>query len=166
MGKLFVEVLDPLSTKYKILQERLKPGQLSTSGFLAPDEDLRSVIMRDNQTLKTLKITHEQIANRLEGLIVKAIKEWDVGREEEIIIENAFKIGAKYYQVKQFCPFDSKCPYASKNFVIENLKTRHKIIFSELIIHLIRDHHFFEGNVRYRLDPSEVVQLLQLNPRN
>jgi hypothetical protein len=42
-----------------------KPGQLSSAGFLAEDEDIISVIMADNEIVRRLGSTHPQLAKPL-----------------------------------------------------------------------------------------------------
>ncbi|MFX0091869.1 MAG: hypothetical protein ACFFBD_08920 [Candidatus Hodarchaeota archaeon] len=165
MTSYFAELVDPKSQEYKEIQERMRPGNCSISGFLDKDEDLREVVLRDNKTLEMLNITHNQIADKLESLVTIAQKKWDMG--EEAIVEGKFKIEGRFYRGWQECPFYTflkTCPQITKDFAIENITTGQKIRFSELIIHLIRDHHFFEGNVYYRLDPVEAIKCLELEP--
>ena len=48
------------------LEESMKPGGLSMGGFLGEYEKLDEVLSADDETIKKLSLTHEQIASRLE----------------------------------------------------------------------------------------------------
>jgi len=38
------------------------------------------------------------------------------------------------------------------------------LFFSELHVHLIRKHHFFEGHTKYRLEPERAIKILGIEP--
>jgi hypothetical protein len=56
---------------------------------------------------------------------------------------------------------DDSCR-GSKDYTITNIKTGDSISFSELLIHLISVHHFFEGDVKHRLAPIEIIDVLEI----
>ena len=65
----------------------------------------------------------------------------------------------------QQCPW---CGYVSQicgsDYTVENTNLKEKISFPGLILHLIREHHFFEGKgTRYRVDPEDVVRILEVD---
>ena len=85
------------------------------------------------------------------------------------LIENLYCVSTVGYYGVQECPFvnpDGKPCQEMTNFdyVIERPDTNTKISFSGLIIHLIRDHKFFEGTVHYRLEPKQAISLLDIQP--
>jgi hypothetical protein len=51
------------------LERRMRPGAFSGLGFLGPEESLEKVMAKDNQTLETLGVSHEQIADALEKIL-------------------------------------------------------------------------------------------------
>lgn len=51
----------------------------------------------------------------------------------------------------------------SYDLKIKNLTTAKEMKMAGFIVHLIREHGFFEGNVPYRADPRELVSLLKFN---
>lgn len=68
----------------------------------------------------------------------------------------------------QTCPFnnlsDKDIKSGSYDFTVENIKTNDIIKFSSLIAHLIRDHHFCEGDTPQRLDPEYGIKVFELKP--
>jgi hypothetical protein len=51
------------------LEQRMVPGAMSASGFLAPGERLAEVIHRDATTLAALGVSHRDIADRIDSVI-------------------------------------------------------------------------------------------------
>jgi hypothetical protein len=72
------------------------------------------------------------------------------------------------YRGLQECPWG--CDYehrSSFDFLILNRKSGRYVTGPGLIVHLIRKHHFFEGlESPYRVDPTKVVQVLEIVPNN
>jgi hypothetical protein len=68
------------------------------------------------------------------------------------------------YRGLQECPWG--CEYeswSSFNFLILNRQSGKAVTGPGLVVHLIRNHHFFEGlESPYRVNPVEVVQVLEL----
>ena len=186
--KLFKRImLDDLDKKeIKILQGWMRPKGMSTSGFLSKRESLKRVIARDNETLNKLGVTHEQIADELEAKLKEANKRLrdskggiergiNGNKAGELAREVVFGEGGKYrarplyYMGSQDCPFERlprfsgvKVGEASSDMTLVNQRLGKGVFFSELHIHLLRYHHFFEGHSRYRLEPNEVVQVLEM----
>ena len=51
------------------LESRMRPGAYSQGGFLGSTESLEVVIAQDDQALRTLGVSHEQIADVLEQVL-------------------------------------------------------------------------------------------------
>lgn len=151
----------------------------SVSGFLQAGERLLTVIANDEQTLHNLGITPEQVADCLELYVARTRRRYDLAGCDQIIaqsesspvIDGPFAITFQSYRGAQACPFeDSKgriCGsslYGDVDFTIRNRQTNEILRFPGLIIHLIREHHFFEGTVDYRVDPRRAVKVLELQP--
>ena len=80
-------------------------------------------------------------------------------------IDNRYIMGKVTTAGTQTCPFGlPTCHNSGSDFFIFDSQTGQTIEFGELLIHLIRDHCFFEGNVQYRLDPEKVIQFFSLAP--
>lgn len=170
MKALYID--DMSETAIAQLEEKMRPGKSSRAGFLGPDESLREVIEGDLATLNKLGITPKQIADRLETIIGKALRLRDLKtRTSELsnyfVVEGKFSVNMQGYLGMQECPFrdiGDMCGSGSRDYEIYNEDTDEQIFFPALIIHLIRDHHFFEGNTMYRLDPAKAVNVLEIEP--
>lgn len=177
--------IDDLSVNQIIeIERRCKPGFTSNFGFLSAEQDLRSVIEADSKTLQRLGITHEQIADKLESLILQAKREDDIFDRTANhysdhnkafergynVNSNRFVVACFYSMGSQECPFFIQknereiltCGRGSTDYKVTNTGTGESIYFPGLMIHLVRDHHFFEGDATYRLDPNQAVKVLDL----
>lgn len=170
--EFLLSTVDEFSTEQiEQIENRMQIGALSETGFLNTGERLKDVIKKDEQTLQKLGITHKQIADRLESIIGKAERleqlaergELEVG--QILVVENLYKVSTLQFMGSQECPFidlnETNCPYkTSRDYFIKKIGDGTYVAFSGLIIHLVRDHHFFEGSVKYRLDPQQVIKTL------
>ena len=149
------------------LEQRMRPGQLSQGGFLGNSESLQNVIDADALTLKTLGVDYAAIAGKLEELILAAMN-----KSEQWISTGKFKVSVTIYPGFQICPWSPdihsmQCTagggvrYASVQWKIANNHNGMKLSGSGLAVHLIRDHHFFEGfDSPYRISPQDYIRLL------
>jgi hypothetical protein len=153
------------------LESRMRPGVLSQGGFLGENERLADVLARDSQTLAELGVTHEGLAGKLGALV----------RMGEAASHSTRRIGHFEVQVTVYCGFQM-CPWSpdihssqctagdgiqfgSLDWCIRNVRSGQEMCGPGLIVHLIRDHHFFEGfGSPYRVDPRGLARLLELGP--
>ena len=159
----------PDSLSIKELERRMRPGVLSQDGFLGEEENLKDVLRKDARKLQKLGITHSQLADRLEALITAAIE--IPGRTTRV---GEFLVQLKSYEGFQICPWSTdihhtQCragggvKYASLDWNIRNLESNREMSGPGLAVHLIREHHFFEGfDSPHRVDVRELAQLLNL----
>jgi len=79
------------------------------------------------------------------------------------VIDEIFRVHGMGWCGSQTCPFnnlsDKDIKSGSYDFTVENIKTNDIIKFSSLIAHLIRDHHFCEGDTPQRLDPEYGIKV-------
>lgn len=141
----------------------MRPGSLSQVGFLGWGESLVEILREDEEIIMRLGISHEQIANRIEYFMTKA-RFWTNGK---------FVSWSEYYRGSQECPWECtgkdgslNLPYSNADIRITNLWKLTSIRLSGLIVHLIRDHHFYEGRSSpYRADPELLAKILELRTR-
>ena len=80
------------------------------------------------------------------------------------------KYVAKYtaWRGSQVCPWRDEIgynnfPHSSHDFEIYNKETNEELFFPGLIVHLIREHHFYEGkDSPYRVDPEKAKRVLDI----
>lgn len=79
-------------------------------------------------------------------------------------LDNRYIMGGISTAGTQFCPFQQPgCTGGNSDYFIYDTQTKEHIEFGNLLIHLVRDHCFFEGNVAYRLDPEKAIRILGLS---
>lgn len=102
-----------------------------------------------------------------------------------VVVARRFSVVTVYFRGYQYCPFDYRehftyeelpgigrfvsggsiesCGQTDCDVRVKNLDSGSSIHFSGLIIHLIREHQFFEGEgLQYRLDPKKAAETLGL----
>jgi hypothetical protein len=76
---------------------------------------------------------------------------------------NQYQVFMVYFLGYQYCPWGCKNANGDFDFLILNRNSGQSFAAPELIIHLIRNHEFFEGHESpYRLDPERAVQVLEI----
>jgi hypothetical protein len=143
------------------IEELMRPGRLSTLGFLGPTEKLYEVLREDDETVRRLGLTHEAIADRIEYFI-KAVGYPSL---EGVIIDGIYRVGGKVWRGGQECPWKdvSYMPYSNMDLFVINTETGERLDFPGGIVHLIRKHHFYEGKESpYRVDPEKAARVLNL----
>lgn len=156
------------------LEKKMRPGEMSETGFLANNESLLERCRSDRALVQSLNTTEKNIADRLFQLVEKA---WAViSREKKhapVLLEQKYVVTITTYGGYQECPFGCKAKASngvnsinegSYDLKIKNLTTAIEMKMAGFIVHLIREHGFFEGNVPYRADPRELVSLLEIQP--
>jgi len=154
------------------LEARMRPGAFSRAGFLGPSEKLLEVLAADDLAMKQSGQTFEAVAAALELLISAAAaspsRETDVGGRHHVRVTQ--------YLGFQICPWSldphhAQCAmgeargltYSSLDWHLQNLRTGREMDGPGLIVHLMFDHHFCEGQESpNRVDPIALIQLLEL----
>jgi len=149
----------------------MRPGALSSAGFLGPDERLADVLEKDAQALAALKVTARQVADAL-----AAVLEPIAAGKQTSGQTGHFRIWLKRYKGSPRCPFldDPKTlrclaaggqRLASMDWRIRNLRTGVEEKGPGLLVHLIAGHGFFEGfRSSYRVAPVALARLLEIGP--
>jgi len=143
-------------------QESMRPGVITLYGFLGPDDrNLIDILTDDDGTVKRLGLTHDGIAARMEELrdLGKA------GLGEFIKVEPHFQVRVESVRGKLPSPFGGPGLYQKTNTVVLNEVLDDEVVYSDLHIHLIRDHGFYQGKgSRFRLDPAVLARVLEIGP--
>ncbi len=141
----------------------------SMKGFISDTDNLSELIRKDDLTLKEINITHKQIADVLTYFTEQS------NLEKEINFNNFnYKLLVSFTMGSQYCPFtlvkdniylsnpqNITCGSGNSTIHIER-DDKKRLSYSNMMPHLIEHHHFFEGNVSYRLDPRYVVDFFNL----
>jgi hypothetical protein len=87
------------------------------------------------------------------------------GLGEFIKVEPHFQVRVEAVRGKLPCPFGEPGLLRKTNTEIRNEATGKEIVYSDLQIHLISEHGFYEGKgSRFRLSPVELAEILEIEP--
>ena len=97
----------------------------------------------------------------------ETIPEFDLNRmpviDEGYLVEPDLQVFYSQYRGFQECPWGCNTAEGSRDFLILNRMNGEYFRGPSLIVHLIREHHFFEGTgTPFRTDPSKAARVLGL----
>lgn len=144
----------------KRAQANMAPGVITLEGFLGRDErHLVDIIIDDEAAVQRLNTTHEAIAERMRELRDKGAK----GLGEYVTVEEGIAVQVYSVRGKLPCPFEDPGLYAKTTTTVRNERLDREISFSDLHLHLIGEHGFYEGKgFLFRLEPKALVEVLEV----
>jgi len=142
------------------IQARMQPGVISLEGFLGSDSrNLTDILNDDNGTVNSLKLTHQQIALRMLEFRDKGL----AGLGEFISVAPHFEVRVDSVRGKMPCPFGDPGIFPKTNITVKNLKSDQEITFTDLNIHMVLVHGFYEGSgSHFRLEPVQLAAILEI----
>ncbi len=145
--------------KMKKIQENLSPGAYSAEGFLGEDtRNLEDILKEDENTVKSMGLSHEQIAAGMKRYTDKG-KENPGNPVREVDCEIIVDDHRGYIP----CPFSDNEKALKTNTRVFNKRLNRSVYWSDLNIHMIEKHGFYEGRgSRFRTGPEELVEILEL----
>ena len=146
------------------LHDNFLPGKITKEGFLGNDtRHIHDIIEEDAHRLARLGVTPQQIADRLQYFIEEGKK----GLESPVEVGN-FVVTAIWDRGMLPSPFgDPKRLYHKIVATVQNTRLQKEIRFTQLNVHMIRDHGFFEGKGSiFRLEPEAAVEILEIQPND
>ena len=144
------------------VQERMAPGVLSAHGFLGSDRRaLAAIIDDDAARVRRLGLAHDGIARRMEELRDAGAR----GLGDFVAVAPHFEVRVDCVRGKIPCPFGDRALERKGFTVVRNLATGREITYTDLGIHMIRAHGFYEGTGSpFRLDPEALAEVLEVRP--
>jgi len=144
------------------LEASMKPGKLSVGGFLGADEKLNDILKADDETVKRLGLTHDKIADRIE-YFVNAV---GYPSREGKLVDGKYLVGGTTWRGGQECPWNDAgfmVPHSDMDVFVRNQELNEELKFPGAIVHLIKQHHFYEGKKSpYRVDPEKAARVLNI----
>jgi len=138
------------------LERDMRPGALSTAGFLGQDESLIEVLVEDNRyVVDELGLTHQELAWHLRLLGY-------LPNKESGFLYKGRRFRSEYvgYLGSQQSPFEDGTE-TNNETTIYNLDNGKEMWFSMLVPDMIERYGFYEGKgTKYRVDPREIVEVL------
>jgi hypothetical protein len=143
------------------VQRQMRPGVITQTGFLGTDpRRLGDILAEDDAAVKRLDLTHAQIAARMKELS-------DAGRKGlglAVTVAPHFEIQVESVRGKLPCPFLDGI-FAKTNTTVRNTELDREITYTDLGIHMVEAHGFYEGKgALFRLDPAELQTVLEIAP--
>lgn len=146
----------------KTAQHNMQPGIITMHGFLGRDpRDLVQIIDEDISIIEELHISSAQIADKMEYFREQGKR----GLGEFIQVAPHFAVKVDSVRGKLRCPFEDPGLVPKTNITVKNLEKTSEITYTDMNIHCIREHSFFEGKGSFfRIDPEFAVQILEITP--
>ena len=144
----------------------------SVIGFLNPNEDLLQRAYKDCYLIESHGVSHNDIIRKL----IKICSAVMFG-EFTGTLDGKFKVwrGNSTKEFRQLCPFTplpkerlnpfeipKTCGQNNFDFIINNMDTKRYLVINSLLMHLICDHRFFEGEVHHRINPLTIIEILEI----
>jgi hypothetical protein len=146
------------SPKIRILNQILRSSKLVAGGLMGNDHrSFTEVIDTDSFRVSKLGYTTEQIAERMQKLTDAAKK----GLGNWVKIDDICQAVVHEAQGFLVCPWPHMGRYAKRITTVERYDTGQTIRWSDLNIHLIGKHSFFEGRgAMFRIEPEELINII------
>ena len=144
------------------IQERMLPGVYTRDGFLGTDRrKLIDILLEDDEAVKRMDLTHRQIADRMIELLDAGMR----GLGEFINVEPHYEIRVISVRGKLPCPFGDPGIFPKTNTVVRNTKLDREVTFTDMHIHMVGSHGFYEGKGSpFRLEPKQLAEVLDIEP--
>ena len=142
------------------IEEVLRSSKLVSGGFMGDDDRaFTEVVETDAAVLEKAGINAKQLAERMQDITDRAIS----GLGTWVDIDG--KLLAKVDEAKGaiVCPWPHPASFAKRVTTVKCVNSTITVKWSDLGIHLISEHGFFEGNgSQLRTEPRELIRILQL----
>lgn len=139
-------------------QKNMKSSSLSSKGFLGDDNrNLIDIINEDNQIVERYGLSHQEIALRLREMTNAAAT--GLGRTTNF--GDGYIVSSEDHRGRIPCPFRDQFYADKRNTIAENRRMAKRMLWTDLHIHMIDAHGFYEGRGSYfRLEPVDLINFL------
>ncbi|HZK09710.1 MAG TPA: hypothetical protein VFD08_01445 [Clostridia bacterium] len=145
--------------RMKQIQEDMAPGSLTLVGFLGDDTRSLDEIIRQDEAL--LQKEGIEISD-----MVKALKRYTflgVDGLGDPVDSGDYIITVDHFRGWQYCPFKHKKRVSKRNTTLFDKVTKKTLYWSDLSLHLIEEHSFFQGKgSSFRMEPQDLIDVLRL----
>ncbi|MEI7899262.1 MAG: hypothetical protein WCK89_03355 [bacterium] len=142
------------------IQNQMRPGVITLDGLLGQDRrKVRDILDADDAAVRRLGLTHAAIAARMRELCAAGAR----GLGQPLRVLDHFEVRVDSVRGKLPCPFLHRGLYPKDFIEVCNLDSGEQVSFSELNIHLIEAHGFYEGlGAPFRQDPERLARVLEI----
>jgi len=140
------------------LEEVLYSSKIVAGGFMGTDSrSLHEIIDSDAAVLEKLGYTHHQIAERMQHII-------DIAKAalgNPVKVDENIQARTEEAKGPLICPWPHPGTFVKRVTITKNTTSQQTIKWSDLNIHLIKEHYFFEGKgAAYRLEPEKLIEII------
>lgn len=149
-----------MTPELKLAAEKMKPGVISANGFFGDDtRDLATIISDQKVWCRMLGVHWETIADAMENIARPGLQ----GFGCRITVDGKWEVCADENRGKAPCPFPHPGMFQKTVYTVTNMDNKKTAVYTELSIHLIRHHGFFQGvGATFYNSPADLVELLEL----
>jgi hypothetical protein len=146
------------SPQMQKLEQILRSSRLVSGGFMGDDRrSLNEIIGADAAAVSQLGFKMQQIAERMQAITDTAIARlgnWtEVDEKRQAVVEEA--------KGSLVCPWPHSGRYAKRVTTVKHSDSGEIIKWSDLNIHLIGTHGFFEGRgAAFRIEPDKLTRII------
>lgn len=146
------------SPEAKRLEEVLRCSRIVAGGFLGPDERIpEEIIETDAATLNRLGTTAEEIAARMREITDRG----KAGLGTPVKVDEKREVVVDENRGQTVCPWPHAGGYQKTVTTVRRLDTGATVRWSDLCIHFIEAHGFFQGRgSAFRLEPEDLMEIL------
>ena len=146
------------SPQTRRLEQMLRSSKLVAGGFMGTDSrSVAEIIDADTRELSRLGYTAEQIVSRMQTITNTA----KAGFENWVRIDDERQAVVQEARGFTICPWPHSGHCAKRVTTVERLDSGETIHFSDLNIHMIGRHGFFEGKgSAFRIEPEKLVGVI------
>lgn len=147
------------SPEEKRLEDLLRSTAIVAGGFMGTDpRHPAEVIQEDVSETAKYGFTPVQLAQRMRELTELA-KPW-LGSWVETG-SGKLRVKTEEFKGTLVCPWPHPGLFDKRVTAAERIDTGEKILWTDLNIHLIAEHNFFEGRgAFFRIEPAEIIRIL------
>lgn len=147
---------NPKNEQYR---DTMEEGELVKDGFLGEDErPVDEIVAADQALLAGAGFTAERI-----GAAMRALTRQGMAGMGEEVDAGEYLVKSEEYMGLIGCPFKDNHRAAKRNTTATRKSTGRAMMWTDLGIHLIQKHGFFQGKGSpYRLEPLELAAFLGL----
>ena len=142
----------------KKLNEMLRSSKLVAGGFMGIERrDVCEIIDADAAELAGLDLTQEQVAERMQQITDLAKS----GLGTWVRIDENLEAKVEEARGWLVCPWPHPGTFAKRMTSLRSSKAGPSFSWSDLSIHLIGEHGFFQGKgSRFRIEPKEIAKII------
>lgn len=147
------------SPQEKKLEEVLRSTKLVAGGFMGTDTRHPAELIEDDAAqLEKAGLAPVQVAARMRQLTEMAKPCFGNWVEVE---SGKLHVKSEDFKGGLVCPWPHPGMFEKRVTTAERLDTGHKLTWTDLNIHMIEEHGFFEGRgAFFRIEPAEAIQIL------